>query len=954
MNKKQSYIAMHPDGITDIEVSSDIGLKVNGTDCFTLESWFCTPDVNTRQVLFKQEEVFNMGVEGGRLFLSIKGYPLLTSDAVCGNIGIDQWTHICIVYNQAQFFIYINGVFNRFVSVTGKSTGNVSKPFVKDKEWKGEIRKLRILNIAAEADQVRSYMFKDDIATTSDRNIAVWYDFSGEEPVEKISGLNIAGARKLQRCYTPCIEFASDEASVQIEHIREINPGGFDNAPYTISAIVYFIPVQSQDVYILFSNRQTDNDDGVVLSIEKKDGVFRVKSSYGSHVVVSTAGIPPMKWVEIKTVYKDNQLQIYMDEQECGKKPLPAPVAILYKSRRVCIGCESSAQAEKVHPFRGAVSEFSIYRGESLCAHYSFCLNDYKNSIDALPALPHPSVRWKTISEMLPGVEMAVTGNYSSQESKWKQTNEIDDWWITYFYQIIQKTIKDLFGIEITDSQPLCRFIKSNLIEHPVFKTLPSTSSENTAAIFWKECSETGLLPYLVDSISEIGIFQKIWLIQRLNVLSATLKGYTDIEKDLMLALKKHIDCKPSGVELTPVGLSSILPVHDEMSSIPLRRNLWEQYPDAWTPRNQDKPLALLQDKMSEKGLILKATFNSCCTQNFSFYAKVESDLWGDSDYQTITMRNGKSEPTYATFSLKVQSGKTPGVRIEKGKLEWKCSTDKVKWQTIFKTELTIYVLLASPNQPWTAGEEGGMHQLQWPWTDVLDKTCCWAEGKKTAHEVVWTVTNHINNGIGLKYDTQQGVAHYIDDKQRFRLTAFLQYMNTDKESCIVNSTDCATIVTTLANITGCHLAEKMIGWNFQCNKIIFLGDTAWRKPFAPSGENVVTPGMLPFHETAMNKGEAWKQNNDYQVYDASLQIDGSSSPDDDQKIDSLRKALLPAGIRFSAFPDGQSHCPEIPVEDSYREHLAANNVPEGIAKCLYDTTTTYNEDEDYQYKPVI
>ena len=961
MSDIQAYIALCSNRSNDIEVNSDIGLKINGTDNFTLEAWVRMSDTHTRQVFFSQENVFSLGTENNGFFLTIKGYPLLTSNSSRNYIQPNNWTHLCVVCSKSQFYFYVDGMFNRFMTVSGTPPQTTGKPFVFGKEWKGDLFMLRILKIASDAGQIPNNMFKgpEQLITSWGKNVAAWYDFSSYEPFERVRSQRIEQACSLLRQYVPSVSFMADGASISIEQASCINPGGFDSDPYTIVASVYFTPVFGQDVYTLFSNRQVADGKGVVLSIEKRAGAFKVKSVFGLQELLSSSEMPLSRWTEIKTVYKDHCISIYIDGIESGISSIPSPDSSLYLERHLYIGAYRNPENSDTFSFRGRITQLQIFRRDYLCAHYTYYLNDYTNTVDSLPSSPNVSVKWGELITDVPPVNMKkqlkanipALGNHSDIKT------EAAEWWSAFFFLLISKSVFILSGIEISKNTRLLRFIENNFIDNPCFRTLAVITDESLISRFWKTCIDSHLLNHLVDTLFEESIVTKIWHIKIISSFSLAMTAYTDLFKDLLMLLRNHIAQKPSQLSLLPVGLLSVMPNSGEAGIesyvIPLRKNLWETYPEEiWTPWNKTVPLALCQEKLTKESLILKARFASCNKNEFVFYVKATGDLTGSSDCIKVTMKDGSSVPESVLFTFREHSFGSSGVRKDPLRLTWKYSTDQVTWQTMMDCEQTVYVLPRSPFKPWSTTENGSSSDLQQPWTQVLDYTCKWTQGMASAKEIATTVVEKIHQSIGLKYDKHQGTDHFIDDEVNFRLTRFLKQLSTGKESCLVNSRDCAAIVTTFANIIGCRLAEKFIGWNFHCNKVRLLGDTCWNKPFSEITDSSHVPGVLPYHEVAMLKGTDWKKNNDYLIYDASLQIDGSVTPDQDSKPDADRTALLPAGICFSGFPDGQSHCEEIPSGNSYREHLAAND-SKGIGQCSYDITTTFNEDETYQYKPV-
>ncbi|MCL6451743.1 MAG: hypothetical protein K6T75_10665, partial [Acetobacteraceae bacterium] len=127
-----------------------------------------------------------------------------------------------------------------------------------------------------------------------------------------------------------------------------------------------------------------------------------------------------------------------------------------------------------------------------------------------------------------------------------------------------------------------------------------------------------------------------------------------------------------------------------------------------------------------------------------------------------------------------------------------------------------------------------------------------------------------------------------------------------------VNCTDCATFVTTFANILGCELWEMVLGWGFALNEMIAIGSSGFS---LPCGDPAVPGSGWPafnYHEVG------WKGacSNDGNVFDACLKVDGDADPTDGPP----HTPLLPVNMRFAAIG-----------ELGYRDRLAA---PAGRPNC--------------------
>jgi hypothetical protein len=235
-------------------------------------------------------------------------------------------------------------------------------------------------------------------------------------------------------------------------------------------------------------------------------------------------------------------------------------------------------------------------------------------------------------------------------------------------------------------------------------------------------------------------------------------------------------------------------------------------------------------------------------------------------------------------------------------------------WTDFAFTPFTVYVVLTAPTPPWVLSPVTPLN-TQLPWIEVLSLACAWAAGSTTATTAAARVTEAIN-GLGragiLAYDCDGssvfhvGTPHYTLVPGVFECSEFLERVRGGLgNGRFVNCSDCASAVSTFANVLGCNLSQsRMFGLvPFPLNPTRSIGSPSWR--------SACGTGVYSMHEVAWtgNCGE------DDTVFDACLELDGDADP-----TRPPHRPQLPVGMRFGAAGEGQ-----------YRDRLAA---PAGRAVC--------------------
>jgi hypothetical protein len=304
----------------------------------------------------------------------------------------------------------------------------------------------------------------------------------------------------------------------------------------------------------------------------------------------------------------------------------------------------------------------------------------------------------------------------------------------------------------------------------------------------------------------------------------------------------------------------------------------------------------------------------------------------GAIDPTTISISGGASVPEFVTLNLAHHQIGPPGILKQDIQWDWFYKSTDGTWVAMGSSSHRIYVVLDTPFLPWLQPPTPPASETQLPWVDALDQACVWAAGKRNPVDAASAVTQAVNSNLGLTYDISHGATKYtqaVGPTSWFLCTAFLAFINRQPEGKgnVVNCTDCATIVSTFANLLGCQLAAAVMAspGGFLCNKIIAIGGgTVWNYPFPPANR-------FSYHEVAWTG--AFKHGD--QIFDACLLADHSGDPWDWTDPALPHTPGLPANENFT----NHGEVPNLPIPTpvsmaGYRERLAQNSAG-GIGRCV-------------------
>jgi hypothetical protein len=304
----------------------------------------------------------------------------------------------------------------------------------------------------------------------------------------------------------------------------------------------------------------------------------------------------------------------------------------------------------------------------------------------------------------------------------------------------------------------------------------------------------------------------------------------------------------------------------------------------------------------------------------------------GSIDPTTITMGGGVSIPQSVTLNLPHHTIGADGILRQDMHWDWFYKATDGTWISMGSSFHRIYVVLDTPFLPWLQAPTPPAAETQLPWVEALDRACLWGAGTLKTLDAASAVTRAVNGSLGLTYDVSHGASKYTQEVNHtswFLCTAFLAFLNRQPESKgnVVNCTDCATIVSSFANLLGCQLAASVMAspGGFLCNKIIAIGGgSAWDYPFPPSNR-------FSYHEVAWTGALSHEDL----IFDACLLADNSGDPWNWNDPALSHTPVLPLNEVFTL----QGRMPNLPISTpfaaaGYRERLAQNSA-DGIGRCL-------------------
>jgi hypothetical protein len=158
----------------------------------------------------------------------------------------------------------------------------------------------------------------------------------------------------------------------------------------------------------------------------------------------------------------------------------------------------------------------------------------------------------------------------------------------------------------------------------------------------------------------------------------------------------------------------------------------------------------------------------------------------------------------------------------------YKCPHSHAWHSMNIQTRHRIYVVLEKPPEPWSQTDA-----QRYPWTTALEYAIINANttGLSDAREAAARIVQHVNSEP-LQYDIWQGAPAYYSGGFGGGTFLIVDWLAGFTNGPIVNCYDCASAVTTFANVVGCQLTYQFHGPFGYLDPVYPIGRGLCNNPF--------------------------------------------------------------------------------------------------------------------------
>jgi len=316
-----------------------VGLSLNQSphSAFTIECWFKTDAIGSKQVLVAQ----NDGIGDGRPLLRIDANGAITtklgnvSTTSLNRVVANKWYHVALVYDGFFVSLYLNGKPEfQFVNVSGElATGDWILGTTKSGAdgFDGELDELRVWNdertlteiidnmhhpLKGDESNLTAYykfdqhesMILPDVSQNANRGVLLFFSLTGTNSnwvtstcpvVDRLSAKNLAGAGN-------CIDFDGTDDYIKLTDLK-LNPDNGNG--FTAEAWIYHQPSGTSLDHI-FSQENGTGNGRTLLWIESNG---KLASFLNAQYNAGSVLVPSDEWTHIALSYNGTQAKIYVN-----------------------------------------------------------------------------------------------------------------------------------------------------------------------------------------------------------------------------------------------------------------------------------------------------------------------------------------------------------------------------------------------------------------------------------------------------------------------------------------------------------------------------------------------------------------------------------------------------------------------------------------------------------------
>lgn len=915
---------------------------LNGSRPFTIEVFFSLLSDCSRGALYRQEGVFELGIEEGMIYFDAPGFcSFKTEYPYEVKLSPQYFYYAAVVYDGTETTLYLQGYQVLTRAKTGTAASNQNN-FAIGYGHNGYVTTVRVHAIVLSPAQILANAANP--LTPSDHCVA-WLDFSQRQPADLsknhlniwIAGNN-AGRRAAVVNLVACTAWNGSGCGLLANNLSA--------EPAAYSIIGKVCPQRTQlPQMCLYSCRSNDNSKGFEILLQKTAGNnFKLVFANGTAAVVSQGELLPDRWGDFAVTVAQNQITLYVDGVQDNSGTATRPLA---GKETAVIGARTiEGRPDYSVGFTGYIdyiAEFtdtlSLEKINAYIDNPPFIFDPHIVSNMYL-AQPYPEeIVYNRPIALVRNVQFTLAENTNpldgekgvtcyipaEEDPGWATLTPEQQWQLETDSKLTEEVTHSVYGVQGAGSGGMWmlgaeglrrrRGRGADLREVPM-EEIAEAQPVRIAA----QTGRAGAMSFFSCS----GITAGFGTLLKSQVFWGVVAASAGVALIAALIIEQDKQRPAASGELQIVSLQFDHNADPAQGSIHFRINQSSAPPRMDFSKGTNGQINMsgvfIPPLLTTPRLTISIKFVSTTTASLRCKLSAREldsahPVLGNISTDEITIANNETKTINVSLNL-ADTVKNASISKSSNTLQWTCQDlDNDSPAFLINSNHVVYTLPDTPKQPWnSAAGTYNPGDISYVWTDVIDVLMEMIPARTT--NVIAALTTAHNDSPAFRYDTDHGASFYTDDYRRVKVTKYLNDRHSSTRKPL-NCTDCANIVATLAAAAGIHGYTNILFKNFRLNKIIPIGcdneNPSWRYPFN---------GGFSYHEITLSDPTA---RQDVGIYDACLKIDHSLYPGQDDVTGKI--PYLPVNY---AYAETSRPYVNVPVAtpysgEYYRERLVKN-----------------------------
>lgn len=869
---------------------------LGGSRPFTLQVFFSLLGDSSRGILYRQEGVFELGIEEDMLYFNAPGFCSFKTCYPHEVKLIPQYFYYAaITYDGNDTTLYLQGYQVIKQAKTGTAATNNNNYDI-GCGHNGYVTAIQVHDNVLSPEQILAAAANP--LTSSDHCVA-WLDFSQRQPVDKSkSQLNIwiAGDNAERRSavvnLVACTAWDGSSCALLTNNLS--------TEPTAYSIIGKIFPQRTQMAQMcLYSNCRDDKSSGFEILLQKTaSNNFKLVFTSGTASVVSERELLPDQWGDFAVTVAQNNVTLYVDGTADNSGTATRPLA---GRDTAVIGARTiDGRPDYTVGYKGYIDYMAEFDD-------ALSLEKLSTYIDNPPFIFDPHI----VSNMFMGQQypqeivynkpIALVRNVrfvlaentnplncekgvtcyipTEQDPLWTTLTPDEQWQLETDSKTTEEVTHSVYGVQAAGIGGMFMLGATGLRRRRVrgvqYQEVPMEEVAEARPI--QIAAQTGRAGAM-SFFSCGGITAGFGTLLKSPVFWGVVAASAAVAVVAAVIIAQDKKRPAADGELQIVSLKFDHDADPSLGSLHFRTNQSNAPASMEFSQGSNAqinmsgvfiPALLTNPRLTISVKFVSSTADSLRCKLSAQELDSSRPLLGNLSTNEINIAKNETKTIDVNLSL---SDIIKNASISKNSNTWKWSfqdLDNNQTKFIINSNHMVYTLPNTPKHPWnSAAGAYNAGDISYVWTDVIDVLMEMIPTGTT--DVIGALTTAHNNSLSFRYDTNRGASFYTDDQRRVKMTKYLNDRSSPTRKPL-NCTDCANLVATLAASAGVHGYTDIISRNFGLNKIIAIGcdneTPNWVVPFG---------GGFSYHEITLSEPTA---RQDIGIYDACLKVDQSQYP---------------------------------------------------------------------------